>query len=208
MERIAAADIPEPSAEPCGTCKKAKRGITWASQVIVQLLLLKNLLSIAMHLFISQAVDVVNVMNGLDNGSWLQVEGCESSEEEHSLPAPAVAVAEKPKRGGRKKLALAEVEEEVADKVEEEAAAAPEVLAEAPVKRAGRRKAAAPLEEEVAAVAPSPIKRGRRGAASVQKEEEEVKAKSPVKRGKKAAIEKTAVAEEIRFGMKQHQPVI
>ena len=186
-----------------------------------------------MHLFISQAVDVVNVMNGLDNGSWLQVEGCESSEEEHSLPAPAVAAAEKPKRGGRKKLALAEVEEEVADKVEEEAAAAPEVVAEAPVKRAGRRKAAAPLEEEVAAVAPSPIKRGRRGAASVQKEEEEVaavapspikrgrrgaasvqekeeevKAKSPVKRGKKAAIEKTAVAEEIRFGMKQHEPVI
>ena len=124
------------------------------------------------------------------------------------MPAPAVAVAEKPKRGGRKKLALAEVEEEVADKVEEEAAAAPEVVAEAPVKRAGRRKAAAPLEEEVAAVAPSPIKRGRRGAASMQKEEEEVKAKSPMKRGKKAAIEKTAVAEEIRFGMKQHQFVI
>ena len=55
-----------------------------------------------MHLFISQAVDVVNVMNGLDNGSWLQVEGCESSEEEHSLPAPAVAAAEKVGESGEK----------------------------------------------------------------------------------------------------------
>ena len=33
MERVAAADIPEPSADPCGTCKKAKRGISWACQV-------------------------------------------------------------------------------------------------------------------------------------------------------------------------------
>merc|ERR550532_1208377 len=33
VERVAAADIPEPSADPCGTCKKAKRGITWDCQV-------------------------------------------------------------------------------------------------------------------------------------------------------------------------------
>ena len=45
------------------------------------------------------------------NASWQQVEGGEVSEEEAAVPVP-VEVVEQPKRGGRRKLALAEVEEE------------------------------------------------------------------------------------------------
>merc|ERR1719367_878771 len=33
VERVAAADIPEPCSDPCGTCKKTTRGITWDNQV-------------------------------------------------------------------------------------------------------------------------------------------------------------------------------
>merc|ERR1719458_2455307 len=44
--------------------------------------------------------------------------------------------------------------------------------------------------EEVAAAAPSPVKRGRRGAAPVQEKE-----KSPVRRGRKAAVEKIVTEE-------------
>merc|ERR1712080_205662 len=114
VERVAAADIPEPISDPCGTCKKTTRGITWDHQV----------------------------------------EGGEISEEEATEPAPvAVVEEEQPERGGRRKLALAEVE------------TAEEVNVEAPVKKRGRKKAVVAIEEE--AVASSPVKRGRRGAAPV-----------------------------------------
>ena len=65
------------------------------------------------------------------------MEGGDSSEEEAAVLAP-VAVVEQPKRGGRRKLALAEVEEEVSEKVEE----AEQVEVEAPAKKAagGLRK--------------------------------------------------------------------
>merc|ERR1712223_731418 len=33
VERGAASEIPLPSSEPCGTCKKTKRGITWDNEV-------------------------------------------------------------------------------------------------------------------------------------------------------------------------------
>merc|ERR1719204_3085485 len=33
VERVAASEIPLPSSEPCGTCKKTKRGITWDNEV-------------------------------------------------------------------------------------------------------------------------------------------------------------------------------
>ena len=39
VERVAASEIPLPSSEPCGTCKKTKRGITWDNEVILQLVL-------------------------------------------------------------------------------------------------------------------------------------------------------------------------
>ena len=121
------------------------------------------------------------------------MEGGEISEEEATEPAPvAVVEEEQPKRGGRRKLALTEVEEETAE----------EVNVEAPVKKRGRKKALAAIEE--VAVAPSPVKRGRRGAAPVEEKEEEVKEKevkekSPVRRGRKAAVE-NIVAEEARYG--------
>ena len=122
------------------------------------------------------------------------MEGGEVSEEEAAVPVP-VAVVEQPKRGGRRKLALAEVEEEeeVSEKVEETEQAEQEAPAK---KAAGRRKAVA-AGEEVAAAAPSPVKRGRRGAAPVQEKE-----KSPVRRGRKAAVEKI-VTEEARYSMCQ-----
>ena len=119
------------------------------------------------------------------------------------MPAPFVSVEVQPKRGGRRKLALAEEEEKVPEKVEEVLAAPEQVeKVEAPAKKGGRRKAV-PALEEVAVAAPSPVKRGRRAAAPVEeekKEEVEVK-KSPVKRGRKAAIEKVVTEEEARYGI-------
>ena len=136
------------------------------------------------------AVQSQSLLAKCPNSCWQQVEGGEVSEEEAAVPAP-VAVVEQPKRGGRRKLALAEVEEEVSEKV------ADQVEQEAPAKKAaGRRKAVAAVEE-VAAAAPSPVKRGRRGAAPVQEKE-----KSPVRRGRKAAVEKI-VTEEARYSMCQ-----
>ena len=88
---------------------------------------------------------------------------------------------------------MAEVEEEVSEKVEETEQAEQEAPAK---KAAGRRKAVA-AGEEVAAAAPSPVKRGRRGTAPVQEKE-----KSPARRGRKAAVEKI-VTEEARYSMCQ-----
>ena len=138
------------------------------------------------------AVQSQSLLAKCPNSRWQQVEGGEVSEEEAAVPAP-VAVVEQPKRGGRRKLALAEVEEEVSEKVEETEQAEQEVPAK---KAAGRRKAVA-AGEEVAAAAPSPVKRGRRGTAPVQEKE-----KSPARRGRKAAVEKI-VTEEARYSMCQ-----
>ena len=109
------------------------------------------------------------------------------------MPASVASIEQQPKRGGQRKLALAEEEdkEEVSEKVEE-AVAPPEQVekVEAPAKKGGRRKAV-PALEEVAVAAPAPVKRGRRGAATVEEKKEEVEVKiSPVKRGRKATVEK------------------
>ena len=102
------------------------------------------------------------------------------------------------KKGGRRKLALVEVEEEI-----KEASVTPgeEVVEEAPSKKTGRRKDIAVATTAV----PSPKKRGRRAVGeketekAVEKEEEQKEVKSPVKRGRgRAAVsEKTEVEEEV-----------
>merc|ERR1712223_2277063 len=180
VERVAASEIPLPSSEPCGTCKKTKRGITWDNEVEggdseeeIPVPVVDD--QVELH---PEAKEPSTKRGGRRKLALVEEE--EEMKEASVTPEEEV-VEEAPskKTGRRKAIAVAKTE------------------VPSPKKR-GRRvvgeketEEAVEKEEEQKEVK-SPVKRGRgRAAASEKTEVEEEVKKSPVRRGRKAAMAKS-----------------
>merc|ERR1719204_1699067 len=203
VERVAASEIPLPSSEPCGTCKKTKRGITWDNEVEGGDSEEKTSVpvSVADHqVELPPEVKEPSTKKGGRRKLALVEEEEEEMKEVSVTPEEEVVVVEEApskKTGRRKAIAVAKTE------------------VPSP-KKSGRRavgeketEKAVEKEEEQKEVK-SPVKRGTgRAAVSEKTEVEEEVNKSPVRRGRKAALAKspektkeTSVAAESKQGKK------
>merc|ERR1712223_707330 len=141
VERVAASEIPLPSSEPCGTCKKTKRGITWDNEV---------------EGGDSEEEILVPVV---DDQVELHPEAKEPSTKRGGRrKAIAVAKTEVPSPKKRGRRVVGEKETEKAVEKEEE-----QKEVKSPVKR-GRGRTADSEKTEEEEVKKSPVRRGRKAA--------------------------------------------